>query len=215
MEVQDWRVPALERGGVALQAIWGGASFDEFEVVSRDGIGDACEEGVPPPDPTIQEACNGVDDDLDGRTDEGCTALVTTYEHNAFNELLWLTGPDGSVTTFTYDGNGNQSSRSGPEGTTTYWWDPRDRLAAVTLPSGLVNSFGYDPSGLRVFMHDSAGPRRVLLDGMEELAEYDAAPAPCLPATTTTRPVWTLSWLSSPPRGSTTCWPTPLGASLR
>jgi RHS repeat-associated protein len=37
-----------------------------------------------------------------------------------------------------------------------------------------VSRFGYDTNNLRVFLQDGQGSRRVLLDTIEELAEYDA-----------------------------------------
>ena len=88
-----------------------------------------------------------------------------------FNQLLSLVGPQGS-TTFAYDNNGNQTQKVEPSGTTTYTWDPRDRLIQENLPGGVTDLFGYDTAGLRVAMQDSQGSKRVLLEGIEELAEY-------------------------------------------
>jgi YD repeat-containing protein len=79
-----------------------------------------------------------VDNDCDGRKDEGCLAgaKTTTYTYNAFNQLLSATGP-GGTTTFTYDLNGNQTQKNDPVAPTTYTWDARDRLVTVatTVPT--------------------------------------------------------------------------------
>ena len=90
-----------------------------------------------------------------------------------FNQILNLSGPQGT-TTFHYDSNGNQTQKVEDAGTTTYTWDARDRLTQVNLPGGGVSRFGYDPRDLRVFMQDAQGSRRVLLDGRDEIGEYDA-----------------------------------------
>lgn len=88
-----------------------------------------------------------------------------------FNQVLSLTGPSGT-TTFRYDSNGNQTTKTEPTGITTYTWDARDRLTQVNLPGGILDRFGYDAQGLRVDMQDSQGSRRVLVDVGDEVAEY-------------------------------------------
>ena len=94
---------------------------------------------------------------------------------NAFNQVLDATAPDG-VTTFGWDGNGNQTTNAVPGGETTqYTWDARDRLSAIALPDGTSAVYGYDTENLRVSMDDADGARRVLLDGLEEWGEVDEA----------------------------------------
>jgi RHS repeat-associated protein len=100
-------------------------------------------------------------------------AGTTTYQYSDFNQLLSLVGPQGE-TTFQYDPNGNQTLWIAPSGTTTYTWDARDRLRQVSNAIG-PSRFGYDSDGLRVEIQDLQGSRRVLLDGIEEIAEYDAS----------------------------------------
>ncbi len=48
---------------------------------------------------------------------------------------------------YTYDQNGNLTSESGPQGTTTYAWDARNRLEAITTPAGGTLGFVYDFAG--------------------------------------------------------------------
>jgi YD repeat-containing protein len=90
-----------------------------------------------------------------------------------FNQLLSLTGT-GGTTQFQYDANGNQTQKIEPTGTTTNTWDARDRLTQVNAAGGIMDRFGYDTNNLRVFVQDSQGSRRILLDGVEELREYEA-----------------------------------------
>jgi RHS repeat-associated protein len=104
----------------------------------------------------------------------GSTTQTTTYAYNEFNQLTSLT-KSNETTSFVYDDNGNQTHKHEPNNvTTTFVYDARDRMTQVVLPGGATNTFGYDTQGLRVYMNDSGGQRRVLLDGIEEYAEYDA-----------------------------------------
>jgi len=94
---------------------------------------------------------------------------------NGFNQVLDATDPYG-VTTFAWDGNGNQTEKAAPGGATTaYTWDARDRLSEIALPDGTTAAYGYDTDNLRVSMDDADGARRVLLDGLEEWGEVDEA----------------------------------------
>src|ERR1700741_2365709 len=115
--------------------------------------------------PRAVDTCDDVDNDCDGRKDEGCLSgpQTTTYQYNAFNQLLSVTGPAGT-TTFVYDDNGNQTQKLEPSGTTRFGWDARDRLVEVGLPAGGVERFGYDANNARVATQDSPGSRRILLD---------------------------------------------------
>lgn len=72
---------------------------------------------------------------------------VSPYVYNSSNELT--SKPD---TEYSYDDNGNLLSESTGSGTTSYVWDPENRLTSVTLPgSGETVSFQYDPFGRRIY----------------------------------------------------------------
>jgi RHS repeat-associated protein len=132
-----------------------------------------CNDNDPAIHPGVVDSCDDVDNNCNGRKDEGCLAgaQTTTYQYNAFNQLVSLTGPVGT-TTFTYDANGNQTSKVEPSGTTVFTYDARDRMVEVALPNGALGRFGYDTDNLRVRVEDSFGVRRLLLDGVDELSEY-------------------------------------------
>jgi RHS repeat-associated protein len=52
---------------------------------------------------------------------------------------------------YTYDNDGNTTSKTDSTGTTSYAWDYENRLSSVTLPnSGGTVSFKYDPFGRRI-----------------------------------------------------------------
>jgi YD repeat-containing protein len=111
--------------------------------------------------------------------------IVTTYEYWPDDLLKTLTKPDGTVTSYEYDGadrvnsiavrkegslvlsyaytydrNGNRLSQvevnGGPPQTTTYTYDDLDRLKTVTYPGGRSGAYGYDPVGNRTSETDRA-----------------------------------------------------------
>jgi RHS repeat-associated protein len=61
----------------------------------------------------------------------------------------------------------------GPGVDTEYVFDARDRLVEVKEGGSSVARYGYDSQNLRVYMKDGGGERRVLLDGVEEMGEYE------------------------------------------
>jgi RHS repeat-associated protein len=87
----------------------------------------------------------------------GQPTAVTSATYNAANHQLTFGG-----TTLTYDLNGNLTS----DGTTTYTWNARNQLVAITGPVGA--SFVYDGAGRRQtktvggtatsFLHDGLNP---------------------------------------------------------
>lgn len=71
---------------------------------------------------------------------------IPSYTVNTSNEL---TGT--SSASYTYDNNGNTTSKTVSGGTTDYSWDYENRLSSVTLPSsGGTVTFKYDPFGRRI-----------------------------------------------------------------
>ena len=66
--------------------------------------------------------------------------------YDAANEQIQFNNPTPNLT---YDANGNLTSQTDTNGTTTYTWDARNRLAAVSGPD-VSASFVYDAVGRRV-----------------------------------------------------------------
>jgi RHS repeat-associated protein len=93
--------------------------------------------------------------DLDGNrvTTTDAKGHVTTYGYNRDGELTATTLPGGQITTISHDGDGNVTSQTTPRGTTSYEYDPLNRVTKMTTPptasqaGGIVTSYGYDADG--------------------------------------------------------------------
>ena len=101
----------------------------------------------------------------------------TTLVYDACNQLL--TSEDNSgTTTFTYDGNGNQTVVQKPSGDrTTQVWDYENRLVKTIQPSGGITSMAYDADGLRLKLEEPTRTKLFVWDDQNYLAETDAAGA--------------------------------------
>jgi RHS repeat-associated protein len=103
--------------------------------------------------------------------DAGPGAGTWTYSYNALNQLKGYKDhdPNGNLrktATYTYDPNGNRTSQllstvspqPSTSETTTYSWDPFNRLKSVTLPSGDTHAYAYDYRMRRISRsEDSSG----------------------------------------------------------
>ena len=74
---------------------------------------------------------------------------------------------------YTYDADGNTTSKKNGSGTTSYAWDFENRVVSVTLPgTGGVVSFKYDPFGRRIQKTSPSGTTTYVYNGdniIEEL----------------------------------------------
>ncbi|MGY0056222.1 putative T7SS-secreted protein [Streptomyces sp. LZ34] len=92
---------------------------------------------------------------------------TTRLEWTVEGKLATRTHADGTSESWTYDGEGNCTSHSGPTGTTTYEYTHFDLLAARTGPDGLRYAFAHD-TALR--LTQVTNPQ-----GLTWSYEYDAA----------------------------------------
>jgi len=101
------------------------------------------------------------------------SAGVPSYTVNSSNELTAT-----SNTSYTYDLNGNETSKTDSTGTTQYAWDFENRLTQVTLPgSGGAVQFSYDPFGRRIKKASSAGTSIFAYDGDNQIEETNSSGA--------------------------------------
>ena len=80
--------------------------------------------------------------------------------------------------TYTYDANGNRTTETGPDGTSEYVWDARNRLVELRRADGTTHRFRYDFEGLLIEHTVEAGgessTRRFVRDDVTNIALIDA-----------------------------------------
>jgi RHS repeat-associated protein len=93
------------------------------------------------------------------------------WSYNTSNELT----VDPSDT-YTYDANGNTTTKTDSTGTTNYSWDFENRLTNVSLSgSGGTVYFKYDPFGRRIYKSSSAGTSIYAYDGVNLIEETNVS----------------------------------------
>ncbi|MEI7850320.1 MAG: RHS repeat-associated core domain-containing protein [Kiritimatiellales bacterium] len=93
---------------------------------------------------------------LDSVTDRG--GRTTVLIHDALKRLVQTINPEGGITRFDYDANGNRTALTDPNGNvTTFAYDLDDRLIRETYADGNGLSFGYDPAGLMTTRTNARG----------------------------------------------------------
>jgi RHS repeat-associated protein len=95
----------------------------------------------------------------------GLPQAVATASYDASNQQLSFGGE-----TMTFDPNGNLATRVDGSGTTTYTWNARDELTALSGP-GLMASFGYDGLGRRWTKTINGAQFDFLYDGLNPVQE--------------------------------------------
>ncbi len=98
-----------------------------------------------------------------------------------FNENDWLTARTDAIdasksTTFGYDGNGNQTTRTSASSSRLLSWDSRNTLTSVRDGTGnLLGNYDYDYKGIRVWRNTQSESIDYVLDDRSVLQELDAS----------------------------------------
>ena len=96
-----------------------------------------------------------------------------TFSYDPLNDVTQV--QQGTTTIgYQYDHAGNQTQETDPTGTTTFTWDPKDRLSQATFPGNKIVGYGYDgadnlttltdPSGTVQYGYDNANRLTSLTD---------------------------------------------------
>lgn len=109
-------------------------------------------------------------DDVGNRT---ASLGVSPYLYNNSNELT-----STPLAGFSYDENGNTTSKTDGSGTTNYTWDYENHLVSVSTPSSGTVNFAYDPFGRRIFKSSATGTSIYAYDGDNVSEELDSAGNP-------------------------------------
>lgn len=96
-------------------------------------------------------------------------AAVRQFKSDAADQLI-----EAGAERLSYDANGNLTNRKGPGGTIAYEYDIDNRLVKVVSADGASTTFGYAPTGERVWRRDREGVTYFLYDGINLIAELDA-----------------------------------------
>ena len=99
------------------------------------------------------------------------SAGPTSYNYNVSNELT-----STSAATYQHDNNGNSTSKTDTNGTTSYSWDYENRLTQLTLPGqGGTVYFNYDPFGRRIRKSSASGTTIYAYDGANVTEELNSS----------------------------------------
>jgi len=106
-------------------------------------------------------------DDVGNRT---ASHQGSSYSYQPFNRLVSANG-----TSFGYDANGNQISKTDASGSWTYTWDYENRLKQASLSGGVIVDYSYDALGRRVQRTSNADETvEFVYDGMDVLTDRDS-----------------------------------------
>jgi RHS repeat-associated protein len=107
------------------------------------------------PDSTQQQFTYDPTGNLTESVDQNGNAI--NYKYDPHNLLIEEDFADGTKITFSYDAHRNLKSATNSSGTTSFQYDPADRLTEVTYPNGMYLKFTYNPGGQRTQMVDQTG----------------------------------------------------------
>jgi RHS repeat-associated protein len=93
---------------------------------------------------------------------------IKQYQYNQADQLV-----KAEEEAFKYDANGNMVERSGPGGITKYIYDAENQLIKVMLPDNAEITFGYAPTGERIWRRDKKGMTWFIHEGLNLSGEFD------------------------------------------
>lgn len=84
--------------------------------------------------------------------------FLDTVIYDSLGRIWKVTGNDGQLTRFTYDGNGNVKTRTDAlNRTTVYDYGPGSKLSKISAPDGGITGFSYHPDGTLNSVTDPQG----------------------------------------------------------
>jgi RHS repeat-associated protein len=134
------------------------------------------------PQTTLTTDYNGDGTVLDQK--DGKNNAILTYGYDGLARVTSRTDALGNVTSFTYDGAGNQLTKQDPggncganpkSGCTTFTYDAANQLKTITYSDGVtpnVSSITYDSDGQRTGMTDGTGTSAWVWDSLHRLTSY-------------------------------------------
>lgn len=107
---------------------------------------------------TYDDSDNCISKTVVKTTEKGSENITENYEYDAMNRLVKVIYADGSVTSVSYDGNGNMTSAVDEKGRkTSYVYDNNCNLVKITYCDNTSETFGYDAEGRNTTATDRMG----------------------------------------------------------
>jgi RHS repeat-associated protein len=105
----------------------------------------------------------------------GTEASDKTFQYDAINRLETITdtGSAAELTRYTYDPNGNTTSKTAGGVTTNFHFDIRDQLGEVRQGANVLGRYGYDYDGRRILKIGDDGRRQYTYDQLSVITEAD------------------------------------------
>ena len=91
---------------------------------------------------------------------------IEQYKHDAADRII-----EAGAERLSYDATGNLTGRKSPSGSAVYEYDAENRLVKVVTADGEITTFGYAPTGERIWRRDKSGISYFLYDGLNLIAE--------------------------------------------
>jgi RHS repeat-associated protein len=106
----------------------------------------------------------------DGVGNRTASHISTSYSYQSFNRVVTI----GS-NSYSYDSNGNLTSKTDSAGTWGYSWDYENRLKQVTRPDSTTISYKYDALGRRIQRSKSGGgSTNFVYDGQDVIKDINS-----------------------------------------
>jgi YD repeat-containing protein len=105
----------------------------------------------------------------------GAEASDKTFHFDAINRLERITDTTSGteLTRYTYDPNGNTTSKTASGVTTNFSFDIRDQLGEVRQGGNILGRYGYDYDGRRILKIGDDGRRQYTYDQLSVITEAD------------------------------------------
>jgi RHS repeat-associated protein len=106
----------------------------------------------------------------DGVGNRTASHISSTYSYQSFNKVVTI----GS-NSYSYDANGNLTSKTDSSGTWSYSWDYENRLKQVTRPDSTTITYKYDALGRRIQRSKSGGlSTNFVYDGADVIKDINS-----------------------------------------
>jgi RHS repeat-associated protein len=105
----------------------------------------------------------------------GAEASDKTFHYDAINRLERITdtATGAELTAYSYDPNGNTTSKTTAGVTTHFFFDIRDQLGEVRQGPSILGRYGYDYDGRRILKIGDDGRRQYTYDQLSVVTEAD------------------------------------------